>query len=280
MTIVGSPVLGKTPQGWDEFVYTSFRSISEVALTSGKQEHFMLASLLSGRLAARCEYAVLERDQSDFELRNRVLGSLVVIEELSMLARRSSFIIERYGKSEVEVRFEGQLSLLLQSFGFLVVRTERAQRRVDLVCIAPGASEESFTLLLEAKTTDGNYSLPTRDARAISEYVSSVRLALKTLPRLRLVLVVSGDHAKTISGKLGALEAECGVAVRYCSASLLQHLRRAVPGPLDFSQFLKICLGSERVLGLNEINQLIESDKAVRSAHSQFVQTLLVHDPK
>jgi hypothetical protein len=129
MTIVGSPVLGLAPQGWDEFIYSAVASINDVSLVSGRREHLLLGSLLSRALAARCEKAARERDKRDFELRNTVQGTLVAVEELSQLASRTPTVIERYGASEIEVRFEAQLALLMQSFGFLVVRTERAQRR-------------------------------------------------------------------------------------------------------------------------------------------------------
>jgi hypothetical protein len=275
MTIVGSPTLGHTPQGWDEFIYMTFSAINEVSLASGKREHLLLGSLLSRALATRCEKAARERDRRDFELRNSASGSLVAVEELSQLASRSVAVIERYGKSEVETRFETQLALLMQSFGFLVVRTERAQRRVDLVCIAPGPAEEAYTILLEAKTTAANYVLPTKDSRAIVEYVSSVRSALKTLPPLRLVVVVGSTPAKTVAAKIGELEAACRLPVRYCDVVLLQLLRRHVPGPVDYSQFLKACIAAGRVLGSHDMRKIVESDKVIRSAHNDFVQTLL-----
>jgi hypothetical protein len=275
MTKVGSPTLGHTPQGWDEFIYSAFAAISEVSLASGKREHLLLASLLSRALGMRCKKAVNERDQRDFELRNSALGELVVIEELSQLARRDAPIIQRYGQSGVETRFEAQLALLMQSFGFLVVRTDRAQRRIDLVCIAPGPPEESYTILLEAKTTAANYALPTKDSRAIVEYVSSIRSALKTLPPLRLVIVVGSTPAKTVSTKIGELEAACRIPVRYCDVIFLQWLRRQVPGPVDYSHFLRVCIESGRLLGSQEIRQIIESDKALRTAHNDFVQTLI-----
>ena len=239
----------------------------------------MLANLVSEALAMRAQSAVHERDKNDFDFRSKVAGSFVVTEELGSLARRDASVVKRYGESEVEVRFEQQLSFLMQSFGFIVVTTQRAQRRVDLICIAQGASGDSFTFLVEAKTTGASYSLPTRDARAITEYVSSVRQALKTLPRLRLVLLVSGSPTKTIDDKLGLLEAECGVAVRYCDVVLLQRLRRLIPGPLDYTKFIKILISAGRVLGGPEIKQLIESDRAVRVTHSQFVRDLLINGP-
>jgi len=197
------------------------------------------------------------------------------LDELSLLASRSKIIVERYGESAIETRFEAQLALLMQSLGFLVIRTERAQRRIDLVCIAPGPPGESYTVLLEAKTTAANYALPTKDSRAITEYVSSVRSALKSLPPLRLVIVVGRAPAKTVAAKLAALEATCGLPVRYCDVSLLRYLRHQLPGPVDHVNFLKECIKGARILTGREMHQVVESDKAVRDAHNSFVQTLL-----
>ena len=278
MTITGSPVFGLAPQGWDEFIYTAVEAIGDVSLASGKREHLLLGGLLSRALATRCQEAAHERDQRDFELRNDQLGKLVAVDELSQLASRSAAIIQRYGKPEIETRFEAQLALLMQSFGFLVVRTERAQRRIDLVCIAPGTPEESYTILVEAKTTAANYALPSKDSRAIAEYVSSVRTALKTLPPLRLVIVVGTTPARTVTDKVAALEVICGLPVRYCDVILLQRLRRQVPGPVDYSHFLKSCIEAGRILGQQEIDRIIESDKAIRAAHDAFVQALLARN--
>jgi hypothetical protein len=278
MTVVGSPVLGLTPQSWDEFIYMSVSAINDVSLASGKREHLLLGNLLSRALATRCEQAVRERDAADFKRRNETLGSFVALDELSLLASRSKIIVERYGESAIETRFEAQLALLMQSLGFLVIRTERAQRRIDLVCIAPGPPGESYTVLLEAKTTAANYALPTKDSRAIAEYVSSVRSALKSLPPLRLVIVVGRAPAKTVAAKLAALEATCGLPVRYCDVSLLRYLRHQLPGPVDHVNFLEECIKAGRILTGREMHQVVKSDKAVRDAHNSFVQTLLIRN--
>lgn len=51
MTIIGSPVVGRSPQGWDEFIYTSINSINEVSLASGKREHLLLGAVLTHGIA-------------------------------------------------------------------------------------------------------------------------------------------------------------------------------------------------------------------------------------
>ncbi|MEV2270885.1 hypothetical protein [Nonomuraea africana] len=278
MTVVGSPVLGKTHQGWDEFVHWSFEAIADVCLASAKSEHFVLGSLFTRELAKRARAAARERDLEDFAFRDQVGGVLAVTHELPWLAKRLDHIVERYGSSEIEVRFEKQLSLLMQSFGFIVAGTQRGQRRVDLICIAPAAGSESYTLIVEAKTSANDYSLPPRDARAIAEYVSSIRSTLNTLPPLRLVLVVSGTHTETIHRKLGELEAECGVPTRYCDAMWLSRLRHSIPGPVNHAQFLKTCVTARSILKGPEVDRLVEGDKAIRTAHADFIRTILLEE--
>jgi hypothetical protein len=78
--------------------------------------------------------------------------------------------------------------------------------------------------------------------------------------------------------KLGALEATCSLPVRYCEASLLRSLRQHLPGPVDYARFLKICVAADRILSVQEIRQIIESDRAIRGAHNDFVQTLLTRN--
>lgn len=275
MTIVGSPVLGRTPQGWDEFIYTSINSINEVGLASGKREHLLLSAVLTKVLTERCEQAVHERDDTDFKARS-ALGPFAAFNELPQLASRSESIIKRYGESSIETRFEAQLAILMQSLGFFVVRTERAQRRVDLVCIAPAPAGKAYTILLEAKTTTAHYALPTKDSRAISEYISSVRSALESLPPLRLVIIVGNKPAKTVGGKLAELEADTGIPIRYCDAWNLWALRHQLPGPVDCARFLKVCIAGDRILGPQDMSQVVESDRAIRDAHNDFVQTLLM----
>jgi hypothetical protein len=277
MTIIGSPALGRSPQGWDEFIYSSINFINEVSLASGKREHLLLGAVLTRVLAERCEQAVRERDDTDFKIRS-TLGPFTALDELPQLAARNGSVIKRYGESAIETRFEAQLAILMQSFGFTVVRTERAQRRIDLVCIAPAPAGESYTILVEAKTTAANYALPTKDSRAIAEYITSVRSALKSLPPLRLVIIVGNTPAKTVIGKLAELEADCGLPIRYFDAWLLRNLRHRLPGPVDYARFLKTCVTGDRILGPQDVNQLVEFDKATRDAHNDFVQTLLMRN--
>jgi hypothetical protein len=117
------------------------------------------------------------------------------LRELPALASRASVMVDRYGEKRVEKVFETQLSLLVQSLGFAVVRTRSGERRVDLLCIAGGPGE--FTFLLEAKTSARPYSFSTADERALSEYVRDVRRSVAgNIPALRFVLLVGASRGQ------------------------------------------------------------------------------------
>jgi hypothetical protein len=72
--------------------------------------------------------------------------SALRLAELSLLAERHDSVKRRYGDKRVEKRFEQQLALLMQSFGFYVVATKTGTRTVDLVCVG-GVGEDRLTFL-------------------------------------------------------------------------------------------------------------------------------------
>ncbi len=251
--------------------------MSWTALASGTPEHLALAAVLTAHLTERARDATEIRDRAEIEHRNRAFGSLVLTQELHLLAGRNDTILERYGEKQVEERFEQQLALLMQSFGFLVVATKRGQRRVDLVCLSPqtSRSEDAFTLLVEAKSTAGKYALPTRDSRAITEYVRDTRRALSTLPPVRMVLVVGPEITATVPAKLRALEADVGIPVRYAHAYLLAELRRRSPGPIPMGAFLRSAVQAGHVLDGAILRDVNEATRRVADAHTAFVTALL-----
>jgi len=277
MELLGSAALGKTPVGWDKFVFWELNSISFVGLESGRLEHLALGAYFSACLTERARDATEARDREEIEHRNLAFGSLVVVQELGLLARRNATMLERYGEKRVEERFEQQLALIMQSFGFLVVATKRGQRRVDLVCLAPSVSGsgESFTVLVEAKSAAGNYALPTKDSRAIVEYVRDTKRALSTLPPVKLVLVVGPPIASTVPDKLRLVESEVGTPVRYVVADLLAELRRQSPGPIPMESFLASATQGSHVLDGSVLRSIGESERRVADAHTAFVTSLL-----
>lgn len=195
--------------------------------------------------------------------------------ELPRLARRDSSMISKYGQKQVEEVFEEQLSLAMQSFGFVVARTSRGKRRVDLVCISRGHSEAS-TFLIEAKTSKDPYTLPVADQRALSEYAEQTRSRLPTLPPLRLVLVIGQSPAPSLESRLKALESTTGIPMRFCSTDLLSHLRISLVGPLDGSSFITQVLESPVILPESLVDLIVKSEDDEAQTHADYINKLLL----
>jgi hypothetical protein len=198
--------------------------------------------------------------------------SSIRLEELSLLAKRHKPILQLYGEKHVEKVFEHQLALIAQSFGFYVVSTRTGERTVDLVCI--GTNPTPLTALVEGKTTSQPYSLPTKDQRALLEYVGEVKRTLQTLPPLRFVLIIGSEVTKTVPAKLRRLETTAGVPMRFCSAQSIADLREAVPGPVDLDILTESLLAGPHVLGPEFVREVADKQRAGQEAYSQFVRAL------
>lgn len=210
------------------------------------------------------------------ELEGTAIGgpfSSIRLGELEALSKRTPRAVELYGRKRVESVFEQQLALVLQSLGYIVVSTRRAESTVDLVCISP--RPDDTTILVEAKTSRKAYGLPTRDQRALRDYIRDVRLSLKTLPPLRLVLIVGPSASRTLESKLVSLEVEGSVPVRFLTARQLANLRRMLPGPLDPRSFLSKICSATRVLNDKTILTIVAEAEKERKAHTAYVETLL-----
>lgn len=217
--------------------------------------------------------SVYER-QTSFANRKHSPGvfSSIRVEELALLAQRHKPLLQRYGEKHVEKVFEHQLALVAQSFGFYVASTRAGERTVDLVCIGGGTA--SVTALMEAKTTSRPYSLPTKDQRALLEYISDVKRTLQTLPPLRYALIISAEASKTLPLKLRKLETLAGVPVRFCPAQILADLREATPGPLSLDILTECVLSGPYILGSAFAKEVAGKQLAAQEAHSHFVRAL------
>lgn len=275
MEVVGSAATGRTAVGYDLFVFWAVEHISEVALASSRTEHARMGHVLSRALARRSREAVDRRDKADIEFRDAVWRDAVSLRELSDLASRRDIVVEKYGEKNVESKFEESLNLLFQGLGFMVIPTRQGQRRVDMICISPGGEGDPYTILVEAKSSHSGYTLPTKDARAIAEYVDSVRGRLRTLPALRLVLIVGPEGAKTLSGKVKELDYDLPVPVRYMSARNLVFLREGLRGIVPARSFLKAMIAADGFVTAESIKPIFASHKAANAAHSEFVSRLL-----
>jgi hypothetical protein len=194
--------------------------------------------------------------------------------ELAALASRSPVMARRYGEKRVEKVFETQLSLIIQSLGFVVVQTRSGERRVDLLCIAGGPGG-GFTFLLEAKSTARAYGFPTSDERALADYVADVRRSLDTLPPLRFLLLVGPSPSRTLQSKIRRFESEHSIPTRFMTAGALANLREGLAGPIRAPMFETGLLASPWVVADETVTQFISAQRQAESAHAGLVRTLL-----
>lgn len=189
------------------------------------------------------------------------------------LASRAQRAVHLLGEKNIETVFERRLLFVMQSFGFLVSSARRGAKAADLICIS--AAREPYTLLLEAKTSRRNYYLPTKDARALKEYTVETQAALSTLPPLKLVLVVGPAAASTLAHKIRLLEGDVGVPIRYCETSVLEELRKRLPGPVPATVFLSALRLSEHIVNRDIVDAVAQGYELEQAIHDSFVQEML-----
>jgi hypothetical protein len=198
--------------------------------------------------------------------------------ELALLASRDKKLLNRYGTKQVEKVFERQLALLFQSYGFYVVGTKSGQKTVDLICISSDP-REPMTILIEAKTSGKPYSLPTKDRRALVEYVNDVRKSLTTMPPLAFVLITGPQAGTTLERRLSELEAEIQIPARYATAAELAAVRECMAGPIPMEILRKEVLLSDTRILKNLDGGILNTHQARQQAHTNLVRTMLIGMP-
>ena len=205
--------------------------------------------------------------------------SEINLSELSLLARRDPLVAEKYGDKNIEKLFERQLALIFQSMGFYVIQTKTGERTVDLICLY-GDGNEGITILVEAKTSKEPYSLPSKDERALSDYVDDVRKNLVLLPRLKLVLVVGYDSTNNLSKKLKNLENSTStpIPIRFCKAQDIARLRESIPGVIPVKELIDLMISMSHVVPSDFVENIIEQNLCKQEACIEFVRKMLKLD--
>ena len=117
------------------------------------------------------------------------------------MARRDERLRKEHGQKHLANRYERHVALLFQSFGFVTVPALSGEEAADLLCIGKDQSE-SFTFLVDAKSSKSHYTFPKADQRALANYVRQTTSSLSDLPALKCVLLIGNGPASTVQGKL------------------------------------------------------------------------------
>lgn len=218
-----------------------------------------LLSRCAGRILLDCTDTVVPQDLLDYASTEWNVNT----SRLVRLAKNDTQLREALG-TRLYTEFEKQLVSLFWSFGYLVSHTRYGQRRVDLVVAASPPCP--YTFLVEAKSCQSTYSLPTSDERALQDYVSTYQQASLTLPKLRFVIIVSSKPSKTIAEKLKRLSSSEGIPFRFVAAQEFAQLRHRVAGVIPPKLLLDSILSSEPILGelwVKELADKVANDRGL-----------------
>jgi hypothetical protein len=195
------------------------------------------------------------------------------LNELSLIAKRDSSMAEKYGIHHLEKLFEHQLSLVFQSFGYYVTSAKIGKRIVDLICIS-ATSDPKKSFWIDAKSSSKPYSLPTKDERAIVDYVNDFnsRSRSSIIPPLAFILIAGSEPSRTLGQKLQKLEARVRVPVRFCRASDIAQLREKILGPIPIETLQEPVLSFPHVMPQNWFKQIVDWVESKRDRYTAFVE--------
>jgi hypothetical protein len=211
-----------------------------------------------------------QREQAQMQATAR---SILRLPEFPLLAARAPHLLKKYGLKTVEERFEQQLSLALQSFGFRTVPTTRGGRRGDNICITGGDSPAA--ILVEAKTSEHPYNLPTKDERALLEYARKLDNPSPIIFPLRLILIVGPNPDVKLAERLNRLEAAARVPVRYCSAAALAALLRQPPTGVTAEGLFEAFGGDQRIISTDQLVSISSKAQERLTALRNWINTTL-----
>jgi hypothetical protein len=209
-----------------------------------------------------------------FERRQKALHAptaFVSFREFVLLSSRHEYMAKKYGEKKIERTFEQQVNAIFQTFGFVVISARPGEPVADLLCIS---REHHFCFLVDAKTSAKPYSFPKGDQRAIADYVRDLTKELPELPPLAFVLLVGPKPANTVPEKMGGLERQLGVPVRFAEAAVIAMLQQSMAGRISAQHFRDAVIASAPILSDSIADRLKETLDVVVAAYTSFVRTL------
>lgn len=199
------------------------------------------------------------------------------LSDLPMVANRRPEAIRKYGETHLARILETELMLVFQSLGFQVVRAATGRAQVDLYCIS--GTGDRFAFLVEAKSSSKPYNLPSKDERALRDYVRDIRSSIEGLPQIDFAILVGGAASPQLGPKLARLEAEVHLPIRFLRAVDLVTLRAGIRGPVKASEFRSHLNAAPHVLSTSFVDGLIECEEGRRRAYEAMVSTALAKPP-
>jgi hypothetical protein len=253
----------------------SFAQLAEFnkALASANGANARMLSYLMGRLLEYGQRIHLQRHELANQRAVEGAFSEPWLKELAQLSERNAVLVDKYGDKQIEKRFEQQLTILFQTFGFLTVPAVSGEPVADLLCVCREGPEK-FSFLVDAKSSKRPYSFPKADQRALLEYVQETKRSLIDLPPLRFAVLVGHGPGSTISAKLKELEGKAGIPLRFIAAADLAHLRGRHTGALRLDFFLETMMQATPVVSTDAWEQMLNRQSEFHETYTQFVRKM------
>lgn len=255
----------------------AIKAMVELMAQAPSRSNYLLAFQLLKTSVQYLDEIYLEKWNKAKTAHKTGIFSRMRLNELSLIAKRDFSMAEKYGVHHLEKLFESQISLIFQSFGYYVTSAQIGERIVDLICIsATFDAKKSFWI--DAKSSSDPYSLPTKDERAIIDYVNNFRSqsSFSIVPPLEFILIIGGEPSRTLSQKLQNLETRIKIPIRFCTASDIAQLREKILGPIPFLVLEKYVVKAPSIMPENWCNEIVNWIESKNKRYASFVKEELL----
>ena len=257
----------------DLIVFDLISALTSRASGDQRDAYFSAAAAMANCLSSTARHYGQVGEERERKHLQATAGSVLQVQEFAFLASRAPHLLEKYGLKTVEERFEQQLSLALQSFGFRTIPTTRGARRGDIICITDKVPPAA--ILVEAKTSVRPYKLPVADERALSEYAQRLKSSSWFPFPLRLICIVGQNPDGKLAERLRHLETETGVPVRYCSAMAMAALLVRPTTGVTTEDFVKSLLDADRIISKEHLISMSAESEEKLAALRDWINTTL-----
>ena len=261
------------PSRPEDIVLDTITSLASAAVGQG-DAHSSAAAAMVDCLSFAARHDARVREEKERARLQATANSVLQVHELPQLASQAPHMREKYGSKKVEVRFEQQLSLVLQTCGFRTIPAPKGARRGDIICLTDKTSPAA--ILVEAKTSAHPYKLPVKDERALIDYAQRLNASSWFQYPLKLICIVGPNPDRIIAKHLKRLEASTQVAARYCNITALVGLLTRPPVGITAEDIVEALIGADRVVSTDDLTSILskaeEKLAALRSSIEKFLE--------